>query len=99
MVEQNTKIQKAKLLNKLLIVVLMLIIICIFIALFIGNYFVNYALLRSGNGGARKVKDSESMSVANIENLEKTIIEENKNKENQLVSVICTQFSGHRHLN
>lgn len=86
MVEQNTKIQKAKLLNKLLIVVLMLIIICIFIALLIGNYFVNYALLRTGNGGDRKVKDSESISVVNIENSEKIIIEENKNKENQLVS-------------
>lgn len=86
MVEQNRKLQKANLLNKLLIVVLILIIIFLSTALFIGNYFVNYALLRSGNGGARKVKDSESMSVANIENLEKTIIEENKNKENQLVS-------------
>lgn len=86
MVEQNKKLQKIKISHKLLIVGSILIIICMPIALLIGNYFVNYALLRTGNGGDRKVKGSELLSAVNIENSDKIIIEENKNKENQLVN-------------
>ena len=52
----------------------------------IGNYFVNYAILRTGNGGDREVKNADSITVADIDNEAEKIIEENKKNEKQLAN-------------
>jgi flagellar basal body-associated protein FliL len=64
--EQKNK--KAKILKRLLIIVLLLVIISIVATIGIGNYFVNYAILRTGNGGDREVKNTETIEVASIDN-------------------------------
>ena len=65
-------------LKRLLIAVLIIVIISIVATIGIGNYFVNYAILRTGNGGDREVKNADSITVANIDNEAEKIIEENK---------------------
>lgn len=80
--KDNNKI----LLKRLLIVVLIIVIISIVSTIGIGNYFVNYAILRTGNGGDREVKNADSIEVANIDNEAKKIIEENKNNEKKLAN-------------
>ena len=80
--EEKNKI----LLKRLLIVVLIIVIISIIATVGIGNYFVNYAILRTGNGGDREVKNADSIEVANIDNESEKIIEYNKNNEKQLVN-------------
>ena len=72
--EEKNKI----LLKRLLIAVLIIVIISIVATIGIGNYFVNYAILRTGNGGDREVKNADSITVANIDNEAEKIIEENK---------------------
>jgi len=46
--------------------------------------FVNYAILRTGDGGDRKVKNEDTVEVASIDNESEKIIEENRKKENEL---------------
>ena len=80
--EEKNKI----LLKRLLIAVLIIVIISIVATIGIGNYFVNYAILRTGNGGDREVKNADSITVANIDNEAEKIIEENKKNEKQLAN-------------
>ena len=74
------------LLKRLLIVVLIIVIISIIATVGIGNYFVNYAILRTGNGGDRELKNADSIEVENIDNESEKIIEYNKNNEKQLAN-------------
>lgn len=74
------------LLKRLLIVALIIAIITIIATIGIGNYFVNYAILRTGNGGDREVKNTEAIEVASIENTAEQIIEENRKNEEQLAN-------------
>lgn len=66
-----------KILKKLIVILLIIIIVCIIATIGIGNYFVDYAILRSGNGGDREVKNADSLEVAIIQNEDKRVIEEN----------------------
>ena len=80
------KNKKTKILKKLLIALLIIIVVLIFTTIGIGNYFVNYTILRTGNGGDREVKNTESIEAASIDNEAERIIEENKNKERKLAN-------------
>ena len=80
--EQENK--KNKIIKRLLIAFLIIIIICVIATIGIGNYFVNYAILRTGNGGDREVKNEDAVEVASIDNESERIIEENRKKENEL---------------
>lgn len=80
--EQENK--KFKIIKRLLIAFLIIIFICIIATIGIGNYFVNYAILRTGDGGDRKVKNEDTIEVASIDNESEKIIEENRKKENEL---------------
>ena len=75
---------KSKVLKRILIVILAIIIISIIITIGVGNYFVNYAILRTGNGGDREVKNKDSIEVANIDNEAEKIINNNRTEEKQL---------------
>ena len=75
---------KSKVLKRILIVILSIIIISIIITVGVGNYFVNYAILRTGNGGDREVKNKDSIEVANIDNEAEKIINNNRTEEKQL---------------
>lgn len=76
------KNRKSKMLRIVLIIVLIIVIISIIATIGIGNYFVDYAILRTGNGGDREVKNEET--IINIENEAEKIIEENRQKEEEL---------------
>lgn len=78
------KNKKSKILKRVLIIVLIIIMIGIATTIGIGNYFVNYAILRTGNGGDREVKNTDVIEVASIDNEAEIIIEENKQKEKEL---------------
>ena len=80
------KNKKSKILKMVLIIVLIIIMLGVATTIGIGNYFVNYAILRTGNGGDREVKNADSITVANIDNEAEKIIEENKNNEKQLAN-------------
>ena len=80
------KNKKSKILKRVLIIVLIIIMLGVATTIGIGNYFVNYAILRTGNGGDREVKNADSIEVANIDNEAEKIIEENKNNEKQLAN-------------
>ena len=80
--EQKNK--KSKNIKRLLLAILIIMFICIIATFGIGNYFVNYAILRTGNGGNREVKNTETIEVASIDNETEKIIEENKQKEKEL---------------
>lgn len=80
--EQEKK--KLKALKILLIIIISIVLISIVLTIGIGNYFVNYAILRSGNGGDRKVKNEEAVEVASIDNESEKIIKENKKSEKEL---------------
>ena len=77
--------KRSKILKILLITVLSIAIISIIATIGIGNYFVNYAILRTGNGGDREVKNTEAIEVASIDNEAKRIIEENRRIEKEFV--------------
>ena len=64
--EKNNK--NLKIVKRLLIAVLTIIIIGIIVTIAIGNYFVDYAILRTGNGGDREVKNNDIIEVPNINN-------------------------------
>ena len=66
-----------KILKRLIVILLIIIIVCIIATIGIGNYFVDYAILRSGNGGDREVKNADSLEVAIIQNEDKRVIEGN----------------------
>lgn len=80
----KTKNNKMKILKILLIIIFIIVIISIVATIGIGNYFVNYAILRSGDGGDRKIKNEETVEVANIDSETEKIIEENRQKEKEL---------------
>ena len=80
------KNKKSKILKSALIIVLIIIMLGIATTIGIGNYFVNYAILRTGNGGDREVKNADSIEIANIDNETEKIIEENKKNEKQLAN-------------
>ena len=80
--EQKNK--KSKNIKRLLLAILIIMFICIIATFGIGNYFVNYAILRTGNGGNREVKNTETIEVASIDNETEKIIEENRQKEKEL---------------
>ena len=73
-------------LKKLLIAIGIVVIISVITTIGIGNYFVNYAILRTGNGGDREVKNKEVVEVASIDNETERIIEENREEEKQLAN-------------
>ena len=80
------KEQNKKILKRILNVILIIILIPILAIIGVGNYFVNYAILRTGNGGDREVKNTDSIEVANIDDEAEKIIEENRNHEKQLAN-------------
>ena len=80
------KNKKSKILKSALIIVLIIIMLGIATTIGIGNYFVNYAILRTGNGVDREVKNADSIEIANIDNETEKIIEENKKNEKQLAN-------------
>lgn len=80
------KNKRTSIIKKIFIAIVMLAIIIILATIGIGNYFVNYAILRTGSGGDREVKNTEAIKVASIDNETEKIIEENRKEENQLAS-------------
>ena len=76
--------KKTKIIKRALIAILIIIIISIIATIGIGNYFVNYAILRSGDGGNREVKNEDAIEVASIDNETEKIIEENRKSEKEL---------------
>lgn len=78
--------KKVKILNRLLIALLIILVIIIVSTIGIGNYFVNYAILRTGNGGDREVKNADLLEVVSIDNESERIIEENKKNEKELAN-------------
>ena len=76
--------KKNKIIKRLLIAFLIIIIICVIATLGIWNYFVNYAIVRTGDGGNREVKNEDAVEVASIDNESERIIEENREKEDEL---------------
>lgn len=73
-------------LKKILIATGIVVIISVIATIGIGNYFVNYAILRTGNGGDREVKNKDVIEVASIDNETERIIEENREEEKQLAN-------------
>ena len=73
-------------LKKILTATGIVVIISAIVTIGIGNYFVNYAILRTGNGGDREVKNKEVVEVASIDNETERIIEENREEEKQLAN-------------
>lgn len=71
--EQQRK--RLKGLKILAIVIISIILISIILTAGIGNYFVNYAILRSGDGGDRKVNNEEAIEVATIDDESERTIE------------------------
>ena len=82
--EKNNK--NLKIVKRLLIAVLTIIIIGIIVTIAIGNYFVDYAILRTGNGGDREVKNNDIIEVPNINNEAERTIEENRQREERLAN-------------
>lgn len=80
------KEKNKKILKRIVNVILIIILIPILAIIGVGNYFVNYAILRTGNGGDREVKNTDSIEVANIDDEAEKIIEENRNHEKQLAN-------------
>ena len=80
------KNKRTSIIKKIFIAMIMLAIIIVLATIGIGNYFVNYAILRTGSGGDREVKNTEAIEVASIDNETEKIIEENRKEENQLAS-------------
>ena len=78
--------KKKNIIKKILITLLIIVIIIVLATIGIGNYFVNYAILRTGNGGDREVKNTEVVEVASIDNEIEKIIEKNRKQEKQLAS-------------
>lgn len=80
--EQKNK--KLKGLKILIITILVIALICVILTIGIGNYFVDYAILRSGNGGDREVKNEDVVEVASMDNESEKTIEENRKIEREL---------------
>lgn len=78
--------EKKNIMKKILIATGIVVIISVITTIGIGNYFVNYAILRTGNGGDREVKNKEVVEVASIDNETERIIEENREEEKQLAN-------------
>lgn len=71
-----------KTLRIITIVILVLGIISVIATLIVGNYFVNYAILRSGSGGKREIKDESA--IIDVDDASESIIKENATKEDEL---------------
>lgn len=78
--------EKKNIMKKILIATGIVVIISVITTIGIGNYFVNYAILRTGNGGDREVKNKEVVEVASIDNETERVIEENREEEKQLAN-------------
>lgn len=78
------KNKKLKSLKILLITILAIVLVTIALTIGIGNYFVDYAILRSGDGGDREVKNEDVVEVASIDNESEKIIEEKIKSEQEL---------------
>lgn len=78
--------EKKNIMKKILIATGIVVIISVIATIGIGNYFVNYAILRTGNGGDREVKNKEVVEVASIDNETERVIEENREEEKQLAN-------------
>ena len=78
--------EKKNIMKKILIATGIVVIISVITTIGIGNYFVNYAILRTGNGGDREVKNKEVIEVASIDNETERVIEENREEEKQLAN-------------
>lgn len=78
--------EKKNIMKKILIATGIMVIISVVATIGIGNYFVNYAILRTGNGGDREVKNKEVVEVASIDNETERVIEENREEEKQLAN-------------
>ena len=76
--------KKKNIIKKILITLLIIVIIIVLATIGIGNYFVNYAILRTGNGGDREVKNTEVVEVASIDNEIEKIIEKIENRKSNL---------------
>lgn len=76
--------KKIKGLKILLITIIVIVFIIVLLTIGIGNYFVNYAILRSGNGGDRKVKNEDAVEVVSMDNEAEKIIQENRKLEKEL---------------
>ena len=64
-------------LKKILIATGIVVIISVITTIGIGNYFVNYAILRTGNGGDREVKNKEVIVNYDVMNKNSYILKEN----------------------
>ena len=73
--------EKKNIMKKILIATGIVVIISVIATIGIGNYFVNYAILRTGNGGDREVKNTEAIEAASIDNETAKIIEENRKEK------------------
>lgn len=72
--------------KKILLSLIMSIILIVVISMIgIGNYFVNYALLRTGNGGNREIKNNDEIEVSSMNDEAKQFIEINRQKEKSLI--------------
>lgn len=80
----DAKSKKIKGLKILLIIISLIVLISVVLTIGIGNYFVNYAILRSGDGGKREIKNEDVVEVASIDNESERIIEENRKIEQEL---------------
>lgn len=76
--------KKSKIIKIVLIIILSIFILSAGATIGIGNYFVNYAILRSGDGGNREIKNESSKEAGNSDDESKKIIKENKEKEKEL---------------
>ena len=82
--KDKEKNKKCKVLKIFLIIILALIVISAVATIGIGNYFVNYAILRTGNGGDREIKNIKVIEGVNIDNESEKIIEKNRQIEKEL---------------
>lgn len=82
----EAKSKMIKYLKILLIIIALIVLISVILTIGIGNYFVNYAILRSGDGGDREVKNEDAIEVASIDNESERIIEENRKMEQELAA-------------
>jgi hypothetical protein len=78
--------KSAKIMKRLLTAMIIALVIIILAFAGIGNYFVNYAIVRTGDGGERVVKNTDVVEVANADDEAQAIANENiieKNKQEQ----------------
>lgn len=80
---QKERKQK-KYLKLLLVTIIVSVFIGLAITIGIGNYFVNYALLRAGDGGNRKVTNTEAIEAVNQDDEAAGQIDKNRRETKEL---------------